>query len=143
MWEFAGNSSTPIVIECIVSIALILRVQWQRRRLHQSNQWRKQRRMIIQLCLISGVNISVNLPFYAISILEYCGISSDSMNEVDFDFFYLTYLIYFLFPFTSLCQFSELRKKVKKQIVGLVKKQPGHTAAVAPIIRGEPMNTPA
>jgi hypothetical protein len=143
MWEFAANCSAPVIIESIVSIALILRVQWQKRRLHQSNRWRKQRRMVIQLLLVSSVSISVTLPFYAISILEYCGISSVSMNEVDFDLFYLTYFIYFLFPFASLCQFPELRKKIKKQIVDLVKKQPRHSTAVAPIIKRQPMNRPA
>jgi hypothetical protein len=143
MWEFAANSTTPVIIESIVSTALILRVHWQRRRLRQSNQWRKQRRMVIQLLLVSSVSISVSLPFYALSILEYCGISSVTMNEVDFDFFYLTYCIYFLFPFASLCQFPELRKKIKNHIVGLVKKQPRHSTAVAPIIRGLPMNRPA
>jgi cytochrome c biogenesis factor len=137
------NSTAPVIIESIVSIALIVRVQWQRRRLRQSNQWRKQRRMIIQLLLVSGVNIIVNLPLYSIAILEYCGISSVTMNEVYLDLFYLTYFIYFLFPFASLCQFPELRKKIKKQIVGIVKKQPRHSTAVAPIIRGLPMNGPA
>jgi hypothetical protein len=65
------------------------------------------------------------------------------MNEVGVYFFFLAYFIFFLFPFASLCQFPELRKKIKKQIVDLVKKQPRHSTAVAPIIRGEPMNRPA
>jgi hypothetical protein len=143
MYEYAVNSTSPVIIESIFSTALILRVQWQRRRLRQSNQWRKQRRMIIQLCLISGVNISVTLPFSAISILEYCGISSESMNEAGVYLFYLSYFIYFVFPFASLCQFPELRKKIKNQIVGLVRKEPRHSTAVRPIINGQSMNRPA
>ncbi|CAF4162022.1 unnamed protein product, partial [Adineta steineri] len=53
MWDFIVNDCASVIVEGIISIALILRVQWQKRRIHQSPQWRKQRRMIIQLCLVS------------------------------------------------------------------------------------------
>jgi hypothetical protein len=140
VWELVVNTSAPVIIESIFSTALILRVQWQKRRLRQSNQWRKQRRMIIQLMLVSGVNISTNLPIYLLILVQLCGLSSESMNEAELYFNYLCYFIYFVFPFASLCQFPELRKKIKNQIVGLVKKQPRHSTAVRPIIIGQPMN---
>ncbi|CAF4183372.1 unnamed protein product, partial [Adineta steineri] len=62
MWEFVVHTGTPTLLEGIASIGLILRVQIQRRRLRQSNQWRKQRRMIIQLLLVSTLNIGINFP---------------------------------------------------------------------------------
>jgi hypothetical protein len=43
----------------------------------------------------------------------------------------------------TLCQFPQLRKKIKNQIFGLVKKQPGCTAVVRPTLIGQPMNTRA
>jgi len=143
VWEFIVNSCVPVIIESIVSTALILRVQWQKRRLHQSNQWRKQRRMIIQLFLVSGLNTSLNLPLYIISLVQFCGLSSESINEAGLYFYFLAYFFIFLFPFASLCQYPELRKKIKDQIVGIVKKQPRRTAVVAPIMKLQPMNLPA
>ncbi len=139
-WEFSINSCIPIILEIFVSIGLILRVYWQKRRLHQSHQWRKQRRMIIQLCLVSGLNTSLNLPLYAIYVAKLCGVTSQYRREADLYFYFLGYFVIFLFPFASLCQYPELRKKIKNKIVGIVKKQPHRTAAVAPIVRGEPMN---
>jgi hypothetical protein len=140
VWELVVNTSAPVIIESIFSIALILRVQWQKRRLRQSNQWRKQRRMILQLCLVSGVNISTNLPLYVLGLVQFSGISSESINDAEVYFNYLCYFIYFVFPFASLSQFPELRKKIKNQLVGLVKKPFRHTTVVRPISIGQPMN---
>jgi hypothetical protein len=47
MWEFILNTSAPILLESIVSIGLVVLVQWQKRCIRQSTQWRKQWRMII------------------------------------------------------------------------------------------------
>jgi hypothetical protein len=143
VWEFVMNACVPVIIESIVSTALIVRVLWQRRRLHQSNQWRKQRRMIIQLCLVSGLNTSLNLPLYVLTLVQFCGLSSDSINEAELYFIFLAYFVNFLFSFASLCQYPELRKKIKNQIVDLVKRQPRRIAAVAPIIKRQPMNRSA
>jgi hypothetical protein len=140
VWELVMNSCLPVITECIVSTALIVRVQWQRRRLRQSNQWRKQRRMMMQLFLVSGLNTSLNLPLYVLSLVQFSGLSSDSINEAELYFFFLAYFVNFLFPFASLCQYPELRKKIKNQIVGIVKKQPRHIAAVAPVISGQTRN---
>ncbi|UJR18741.1 hypothetical protein I4U23_005647 [Adineta vaga] len=37
LWDLFVNNWTPILLEGIISVALILRVQWQKRRLHQSD----------------------------------------------------------------------------------------------------------
>jgi hypothetical protein len=141
-WELTVNSSVPIIVEIFVSIGLILRVYWQKRRLHQSHKWRKQRRMIIQLFLVSGLNTSLNLPLYTIPIAQLCGVTSVDSYDAEIYFYFLGYFVIFLFPFASLCQYPELRKKIKNKIVGIVKKRLHRTAAVAPIVRDKPMNRP-
>jgi hypothetical protein len=98
--------------------------------------------MIIQLFLVSGLNTSLNLPLYGIALAELCGVTSVDSYEADFYFVFLAYFTIFLFPFASICQYPELRKKIKNKIVGIVKKQPHHTAAVLPIVRGQPTNRP-
>jgi hypothetical protein len=96
--------------------------------------------MIIQLFLVSGLNTSLNLPLYGIALAQLCGVTSVDSYEADFYFVFLAYFTIFLFPFASICQYPELRKKIKNKIVGIVKKRPHRTAAVAPIVRGKPMN---
>jgi hypothetical protein len=96
--------------------------------------------MMMQLFLVSGLNTSLNLPLYVLSLVQFSGLSSDSINEAELYFFFLAYFVNFLFPFASLCQYPELRKKIKNQIVGIVKKQPRHIAAVAPVISGQTRN---
>ncbi len=137
MFEFIVNTTIPILLEGIFSIGLIVRVQWQKRRLRQSTQWRKHRRMIIQLLLISSLNVSLNLPISLIPIAHMCGLPSEYGVQAELYFFFLGYFVIFLFPFVSLCQFPELRKKLK--IFGIVSRQPNRTATVGPTIIGIPM----
>jgi hypothetical protein len=134
MWEFIVNTNIPILVECFVSIGLVLRVQWQKRRLRQSNQWRKQRRMIIQLFLISGLNASLNLPLNIIPLARLCGLPPEFGVQAQLYFFFFGYFVIFLFPFASLCQFPDLRKKIKKKMFCIVPRQPRHTGTVAPTI---------
>jgi hypothetical protein len=139
MWEFIVDTTIPILLEGIVSVGLIVCVQWQKRRLRQSTQWRKHRRMIIQLFLTSGLNITLNLPIYLIPLAHLCGLPPEYGVQAELYFFFLGYFVIFLFPFISLCQFPDLRKKMKKKIFGIVSRQPNHTATVAPTMRIIPM----
>ncbi|CAF1421783.1 unnamed protein product [Adineta ricciae] len=113
-WDLFANNCAPIILESVVSIGLILRVQWQKRRLRQSDQWRKQQRMIIQLCLVSGVNMCINLPIYLITFAHLCGLPSQYGVQASSYFYFFSYLVTLLFPFTSLSQYPELRKVIKK-----------------------------
>ncbi|CAF0893460.1 unnamed protein product [Adineta steineri] len=140
MWEFVVHTGTPTLLEGIASIGLILRVQIQRRRLRQSNQWRKQRRMIIQLLLVSTLNIGINFPGNAVFIAHICGLPAEDGEQVQLYCFFLQYFIIFLFPFISLTQFPDLRKKMKEKLLGVVRRRPHHTAPVTHRRRDIPMN---
>jgi hypothetical protein len=139
MWDFIVNSSGPVIFEAIVSIGLVVRVQWQKRRLRQSNQWRKHRRMIIQLSLISSLNVTLNLPIFLIPLAHLCGLPPEYGVQAELYFYFLGYFVIFLLPFISLCQFPDLRKKIKRKIFGVISRQPNHTATVAPVMRAIPM----
>lgn len=139
MFEFIVNTSIPIILEGLSSIVLIIRVQLQKRRLRQSIQWRKHRRMIIQLFLISGLNICLNLPISIIPIAHMCGLPPEYGVQAELYFFFLGYFVIFSLPFISLCQFPDLRKQMKKKIFCIVSRQPDRTAAVAPTKVAIPM----
>ena len=138
-WEFLGNSLIPIFLEGISTITLVARVQCQRRRLQQSNRWRRQRRMIIQLMLVSSLNVTANTPVFLIPFLRSCGISMENAIQPELYFFFFGYFVIFLFPFASLCQYPHLRKQITRTIVAVYRQQrpraavaPGETATAAP-----------
>ncbi|CAF1189218.1 unnamed protein product [Adineta steineri] len=140
MWEFVAHTGTPILLEGIASIALVLRVQMQKRRLRQSNQWRKQRRMIIQLLLVTTLNIGINFSGNLILLAHLCGLSPEYGAEAQLYFSFLDYFVIFLFPFISLSQFPDLRKTMKKKLLDVVRRQPQRTATVTYTRRDIPMN---
>ncbi|CAF1224382.1 unnamed protein product [Adineta ricciae] len=120
LWETNFNYCCPVIIETVASISLLLRVQWQKRRLRRSNQWRKQRRMIMQLGLVSGINMVMNLPLYIVFIARSCGVATQSSTEAKIWFDFLSYGIVFFFPFASLCQFPVLRKQIIKTLTCII-----------------------
>ncbi|CAF1084938.1 unnamed protein product [Adineta steineri] len=139
MWDFIVNTIIPILLEGIASISLILRVQCHRRRLRQSNKWRKQRRMIIQLFMVSSLNIGISLPIFLIPLAHLCGLPPQYGVEAELYFYFFGYFIVFLFPFASLSQYSDLRRKIKNKIVNRAARQPRRTATVGPTMRDIPM----
>jgi hypothetical protein len=96
--------------------------------------------MIIQLLLISSLNVGINLPLFLLLLAHLCGLPPEYGDQAQFYFFFLCYFIIFLFPFASSCQFSSLRKKIKRKILCIISRQPHHTATVALTMRTIPMN---
>ncbi|CAF5130728.1 unnamed protein product, partial [Rotaria socialis] len=70
------NGILPITLETFASISFLIRVQLQKRRLGRSPQWRKTRRLTMQLSLMSALNIGLNLPSCLISFAHFCGLPS-------------------------------------------------------------------
>jgi hypothetical protein len=138
-WSFAVNTLGPIFVEIIGSTSLLLRVIWQKRRLHQSNQWRKQRRMILQLSLVSGLNISLNGPTGLIPLAHILGLPPDYAVQAELYFYFLGYFVIFLFPFASLAQFPDLRRRIKKYIFKLVPRQLRPPTTVTPVVAVVPI----
>ena len=94
-WDSLVNDTIPIAVETIASVSLIVRVQWQKQRLRRSHRWCKQRRMLLQLLLVSGLNISLNLAIpttclahLSVLLVEYC-------IQAQFYFFFLGYFLSF------------------------------------------------
>ena len=130
-WEFLVNSVIPIFLEGIATVGLVARVHCQRRRLQQSNRWRKQRRMIIQLMLVSSMNVTLNTPVFFIPFLRSCGLALEYAIQPELYFFFFGYFVIFLFPFASLCQYPHFRKAISKRIVAIYRYL-RQTATVAP-----------
>jgi hypothetical protein len=113
MWDFIVNNILPSLLVAFMSFALLIRVIQQKRRLNQHLQWRKQRKMTIQLVSLSVLNIVFNIPLNIVSLAHLCGLPQDYGVEAELYFYFSCYFLIFLFPFVCLFSYPELVTKFK------------------------------
>ncbi len=113
IWDSVVNSIVPTIIITIFSVTLLIRVYLQKRRLHQPNLWRKQRKMAFQLLSNSVLYLITNIPLSILFVAHLSGLPDDVGVYVQLYFDYLCYFVILLFPFVCLGILSELRKKVQ------------------------------
>jgi phosphatidylglycerophosphate synthase len=113
-WDYLGNGIVCTFIETISSIALIIRVLWQKRRARQPVSWRKHRKMAFQLLSISCLTLTIVFPQSLITVIQQVG--GPEMSEfgagLDPYLFYLYTFVVFLLPFICLGSLPELWKKL-------------------------------
>jgi hypothetical protein len=102
---------SPVFVIIIFSISLLLRVLWKKYRTRQPIQWRKQRKMTIQLLSISFLYLLLLFPFTLVDFMLVCGFPPE--NIVDFRQYalYLHFFMTLFFPFICVLSLSELRSK--------------------------------
>ncbi|CAF1292798.1 unnamed protein product [Adineta steineri] len=104
----------PTFITIILSIALIIRVWHKKHRIGQRFQWKKYKKMTIQLVSISFLYFVLYLPFMILNTAYTAGLSTN----IGFDFFGtssdLSYFIVLFIPFMSVVSSPELRGKFQK-----------------------------
>lgn len=142
MWEYVVHAISAISIEAFASISFLVRVQLQRRRLQRSVQWNRHRRVILQLLLISALNVSLKLPTYLIPLLHLCGLPPEYGVQAQLYFFFLGYFVIFFFPFSCLCQHPELFKHMKNKVFHMELQAQIQTAGALPALTATgPMGT--
>jgi hypothetical protein len=100
IWDTIVNCVIPTLIIAIFNLALLYRIIAQKKRLQLPIQWRKHRRMSMQLISLSGVYIFLNLPMLIITFIQ---LIQDKDPEVGFGsqlyFFCVTYSVTLSLPF--------------------------------------------
>ncbi|CAF0774382.1 unnamed protein product [Rotaria sordida] len=104
----------PTFIIVIFSIALGIRILYEKNRLNQLIQWRKQRKIAIQLLNTSMLYFFFNFPWTVIDLSYEIGLSIDYIIRVRSYAYYFSCYIIFLFPFVCCGSLSGFRKKLKK-----------------------------
>ncbi|CAF3931916.1 unnamed protein product, partial [Rotaria sp. Silwood2] len=95
-------------------LSLLIRVLWKKSRLHRSIQWRKQRKMTIQLLSVSILYITFSAPGVFLNISYEFGVSrAVGITFMSYAYFF-SYYIVFPFPFVCLGTLPELKKKLEK-----------------------------
>jgi len=113
VFETMANNMMPSLTIVIFSIALLLRILRQKQRMRQAIQWRKHRKMTVQLLSISFLYLVVTCPYAFMSFLRRCGLPDDV--GVDFENWtvFFSYYIVILFPFVAIFSLPGLSTKIK------------------------------
>ena len=111
-WLF--HYGIPPLIICFTNIILFLRVIWQKIKLQRPVEWRRQKRMIIQLAFICVLYLILLSPSIILGIIETLW-SRDFLSDIQYNYFY--YLLYFInqfLPFIIASSLPEMHKEVKQ-----------------------------
>jgi hypothetical protein len=108
------NNIIPSLTIVIFSVALLVRILRQKYRVRQQIQWRKHRKMTIQILSISVLYLLITAPWAIIIFLRVCGLPSNVGMSYENYANFIDYFIVPLFPFVALLSLPELRIKVKK-----------------------------
>ncbi|CAF1141075.1 unnamed protein product [Adineta ricciae] len=108
------NQLLPTFTIILASVALLIRVLWQKSRLNRSIHWGQQRKMTIQLLSISLLYFVFNLPRSIVRAMVLSGVSGYIFIKLNSHFIYFAIQLIFFFPFICCLATSELSKKFRK-----------------------------
>lgn len=111
-YDSVVNAMLPTLLIAIFSIALVVRFIRQRRRVQRTLQWRKHRRMVVQLVLTSSLHLLFDLPVLILITAHLCGLPRDVGAEAQLYAYFLTYFIPLLLPYVCLAGLPEIHKKI-------------------------------
>jgi hypothetical protein len=114
LWDLIVHQVIPTFIIVIFCAALLLRVVLQKRRMNQPVQWRKYRKMTIQLLTISTIYMLFNAPWVLTIFAYQYGLPDDIATLLLMYMGYLTYYVIFSFPFVCCLSLPELRTKIQQ-----------------------------
>lgn len=111
--ENIAHKFVPTAIILVFTIALLPRVFWQKIRAKQPVQWRKHRKMTIQILSISFVYLLFYFPSICVNFMVFCGIANTINANVLDILAYLTYFMILFLPFVCMLTLPNLGSRVK------------------------------
>ncbi|CAF3985620.1 unnamed protein product [Rotaria sp. Silwood1] len=112
-WDSIAHNIIPTLTIVIFSITLLVRVLLQNRRMHRIVQWRKHRKMAIQLLSISALYLFLYIPYMCMELTHLCCISPESSNNFEEYAQFFSYYVIFLLPFVCLVSLMERPWRLK------------------------------
>jgi hypothetical protein len=98
VWDSAVHGCLPTLVVASANVALVVRVVMHKRRVNQHFQWRKSRRMIIQLLAISSLHLFFNLPLMLVWTLRLLHLVPHIPTELLLTIYFIGYWTVFLLP---------------------------------------------
>ncbi|CAF0943273.1 unnamed protein product [Adineta steineri] len=114
LWDTITNNILPTLAIILFSIALLIRVLLQKHRMHQQLQWKKHRKMTIQLLSMSILYLFLYIPPMFVELMQQCCVSEDFGADFQLEAQFFSYYVICLFPFLSAMSLPKRKFKLKK-----------------------------
>ena len=103
----------PIFFIIVFGALLLVRVLAQKRRLQQTVTWHQNRKMIVQLILVSLSYLVFCLPFYVITLVQSLGFPRFGSDAISPYLAQMTYVPVIVMPYATLATLSGLKQKLR------------------------------
>lgn len=115
-YDWVVNNGVPVIVILLSNVILIVRVIYQKLRLHQPISWQKQRRMRLQLFYISSLYFISWLPNGVIGVIKRIN-KSFVMTEFQSNYLYdFIYLVCVLIPWITITMIPELKNWLQRLV---------------------------
>jgi hypothetical protein len=116
-FEILVNYITPILLIVVFSISVIIRTIIRKRRLQRAPNWRRHRKMVVQLILIATLYLVFDLPYVIIMIMQWSGLPNFVISVITPYTTYLTYVPSIILPYATLMTLPDLKQKLRVLII--------------------------
>jgi len=110
-FDFIFNVVFPAVIIMFANMTLVIRVIYQKMSRHHVINWRRQRKMILQLWIVSSLYLGFWLPVVITELIQITVLPSFMIDQLETMLFF-TYFIPLFLPMICLSTLPELMKKI-------------------------------
>jgi hypothetical protein len=114
-FDFIFNLAFPVMIIMFANLTLIIRVIYEKISRQQTINWRRHRKMVLQLWIVSSLYMGFWLPFTITQLIQITVMPSFMIDQVETMLFFV-YFIPLLLPMICLSALPELVKKISNMI---------------------------
>ncbi|CAF1206983.1 unnamed protein product [Adineta ricciae] len=122
-FESLMNCALPILFIGVFSWTLIIRVILQKRRLQQAVNWRRQRKMIIQLASVSIIYLAFSLPYVIATVTSWLDAFLFDSYTIAVYIGAFAHMPAIVMPYANLVALSPLKPKLAKILFWKPKQQ--------------------
>jgi len=113
MWDLIVHQTLPNLTIAVFSVALLARILHQKHHMHQPIQWRKNRKMTVQLLPISILYIIFAFPLTLMHLMYRLGLPGDVGGNFYEYLLFFNYLMLLFLPFACVISLPKFRNKIK------------------------------
>ncbi|CAF4568405.1 unnamed protein product [Rotaria sp. Silwood2] len=114
-FDIIFNIAAPITIIILANLTLIIRVTYQKTSRNRAINWRRHRKMVLQLWTISSLYMAFWLPLAITQLTQITVMPSFMINELE-TILFVVYLIPLFLPMVCLSTLPNLVKKIVNTI---------------------------
>jgi heme exporter protein D len=112
IWDALVHQALPNLVIVVFSVALLVRVLRQKHHVHQPIQWRKHRKMTVQLLSISILYLIFAFPLALMNLMYLCGLPGDVGVKFNAYLLFFNYLMLLLLPLACVLSLPKRRSKM-------------------------------